>query len=112
MLSPGEVEEIVRQVAARTDPEAVIVFGSYAKGKATPGSDLDLMVIMETERPMARRADDIMPLFAHSLIRVDVHVYTSDEVREYGAAPFSFVRSVLASGRVAYRKPGVELQGT
>jgi predicted nucleotidyltransferase len=106
MLTPKEVDEAVRRVVERTDPEAVIVFGSYAKGTPTAASDLDLFVVLETERPMAKRADDLKPMFANALIPVDVHVYTPEEVEEYGRIPYAFIRSVLASGRVAYRRPG------
>jgi predicted nucleotidyltransferase len=106
MLTPGEVDEVVRRIVARTDPEEVIVFGSYAKGTPKVGSDLDLLVVMETDRPMARRADALKPMFAHALIPVDVHVYTREEVEVYGKTPYAFIHSVLASGRVAYRRPG------
>jgi predicted nucleotidyltransferase len=44
-------EETIRQVRDRVveacDPEAVILFGSAAHGETRPGSDLDLLVVMD-----------------------------------------------------------------
>jgi predicted nucleotidyltransferase len=98
MLTHAEITELVRRIVARTRPCRVIIFGSYAKGTATVNSDLDIFVVQETELPMARRADDLAPLLASMLIPVDVHIYTPQEVQEYGRDPFSFVHSVLHSG--------------
>jgi predicted nucleotidyltransferase len=51
MLDPETIQIAVnRMVAAATSPARVILFGSYARGTADEGSDLDLMVI-EQELP-------------------------------------------------------------
>jgi predicted nucleotidyltransferase len=106
MLTHQEIDELVRRIVARMQPQAVILFGSYAKGTATTASDLDLFVIADTELPFARRADDLKPLFSREWLRVDVHVYTPEEVRELGKEPHSFVKSVLGSGMPLYERAG------
>ena len=40
-----EVDEAASRVRQEVDPEAVILFGSHARGDARPDSDVDLMVI-------------------------------------------------------------------
>ncbi len=51
MLDTEAIQTAVnRMVAAATSPIRVILFGSYARGTADEGSDLDLMVI-EQELP-------------------------------------------------------------
>ncbi|MBW8876244.1 MAG: nucleotidyltransferase domain-containing protein [Acidobacteria bacterium] len=102
MLTPAEIDILVRRIAARIRPQKMIVFGSYAKGTATIKSDLDLLVIKETDLPMASRADDLKPLLARVLIPVDVHVYTPEEVAEFGKEPLSFIQSILRTGRVVF----------
>jgi predicted nucleotidyltransferase len=42
------IREIVQQIVERFRPQKVILFGSYAQGKPTPDSDVDLLVVMET----------------------------------------------------------------
>jgi uncharacterized protein len=102
MLKPNEIDKLIRRIVERIQPQKVIIFGSYAKGTATIRSDLDLFVIKETHLPMSHRADDLLPILSGLLIPVDVHVYTSEEVEEYGKEPFSFVNSVLATGKTVF----------
>jgi len=104
MLRQTEIEALVARIVALLEPERVIVFGSYAKGVATPRSDLDLMVVKDTPLPPARRADGVRPLIERSLVPVDVHVYTPEEIEEYGREPLSFVDSVIKTGRVLYER--------
>ena len=104
MLTTDEIAEIVVRVATRLRPQKVILFGSYAKGMATRKSDLDLFVVQETVLPFEQRASSVTPLLATTPVRVDIHIYTPEEVESYRQEPFSFVSSVLASGRTLYQK--------
>jgi len=104
MLTPKEIDKLVRRIVARIQPQKVIIFGSYAKGTATIESDLDFLVIKETELPMANRADELMPMLSHALIRVDVRTYTPEEVEEYGKEQHSFLNSILKSGKTVFEK--------
>ena len=46
---------IVQKIVDGVSPEKIILFGSYAYGNPTADSDLDLLVIMETQaRPVDR----------------------------------------------------------
>ena len=60
MLDDKTIQSAVaRLVVAATSPSQVILFGSYARGTADEGSDLDLLVI---EREMPNKADEYMRL--------------------------------------------------
>lgn len=107
MLTPSEIEKLVQQIVARIQPQKVIIFGSYAKGTATIKSDLDIFVIKDTELPMANRNSDLKHLLYSSLIPIDIHVYTPEEVEEYSKEQFSFVNSVLKSGKTVFEKSEV-----
>lgn len=102
MLTPNEIDNLVRRIVACIQPQKVVIFGSYAKGTATIKSDLDVLVIKETTLPMANRADDLKPMLSQRLIPVDVHIYTPEEVEEYGKEPFSFINSILRSGKTVF----------
>lgn len=104
MLTANEIDNVVRQIVARLRPQKVIIFGSYAKGTATINSDLDIFVIKDTELPMARRADNLMPMLSQALIPVDVHIYTPEEVEEYTKEQFSFISSILKTGKTVFEK--------
>lgn len=104
MLTDEEIDEIVRRIVVRMDPLKVIIFGSYAKGTATASSDLDVLVVKDTELPMASRVEELRPILETSVFRVDVHVYTQEEVDAYGSESVSFIRSVLRTGRLVYTR--------
>lgn len=104
MLTQTEIDTLVRMIVVRIQPQKVILFGSYAKGTATIKSDLDIFVIKETDMPMANRADDLKPMLSHTLIPIDVHIYTPEEVEEYGKEQFTFINSILKSGKTVFEK--------
>lgn len=104
MLTEKEIAKLIDRIVIRIQPQKIIIFGSYAKEKATIKSDLDILVIKETELPMANRADDLKPILSNSLIQVDVHIYTLEEVEEYGKEQFSFINNILKMGRIVYKK--------
>jgi uncharacterized protein len=104
MLTEAEIDRIVRLIVARIQPQKAIIFGSYAKGTATIDSDLDILVVKETDLPMARRADDLVPMLSAVLVPVDVHVFTPEEVQEYGKDEFSFVGCVVRYGRTVFQQ--------
>ncbi|WP_112237621.1 nucleotidyltransferase domain-containing protein [Kribbella monticola] len=105
MLTDREINALVDRIVARADPEEVIVIGSYAKGTATAASDLDLVLIRDTDLPASRRTTDLMPLVSSMLIPVDIHVFTREELTEYAKEPFSFLHTVTTTGRTLYRRP-------
>ena len=109
MLTEPEINTLVRRIMRVLQPERVILFGSYAKGTAASASDVDLLVIKETPLPPARRAEDLLPMLQQMLIPVDVHIYTPEEVTELAREPWSFIHSVLQTGRTLY--PEGEIPG-
>ena len=52
-----EIDEMVRRIAKRFDPDQIILFGSRARGTARHDSDVDLLVVMPvTEVPPTEMA--------------------------------------------------------
>lgn len=102
MLTRNEIDILVKRIAARIQPQRIIIFGSYAKGRATIKSDLDILVIKETNLPRESRATELNAMFSHSLVHVDIRFYTPEEILEYGQEPFSFLNNILTSGATVY----------
>jgi len=96
--------EVVRRIVAAVDPERVILFGSYAYGHPRPDSDLDLLVIMSSDKPRWQRALPIYNALRGLLIPKDVIVYTPEEVEEWAEVPQAFITSMVHKGRVLYEK--------
>ncbi len=47
-LSPATVSTAVERIVAACQPQAIVAFGSRARGQARPDSDLDLLVLLHT----------------------------------------------------------------
>ena len=102
MLQSAEIDRIVKRIVDFSHPEKVTIFGSYAKGNAMLSSDLDILVVKDTAFPMANRTADLAALFAQSLVAVDIHLYTPEEMEEFGQEPYSFIACVLKYGKIVF----------
>ncbi len=47
LIIEQKVRAAVERIVSLARPQTVIVFGSYARGQAQPGSDLDVLVIVD-----------------------------------------------------------------
>lgn len=59
MVREAEIREFVSKVVEEFAPQRVILFGSHARGDATPDSDVDLLVIMRTEKRTLQQAVEV-----------------------------------------------------
>lgn len=104
-LVPQEtIEGVVRTIAERFHPEKIVLFGSYASGNPTPDSDLDLLVIMDSDQPRYRRPVPIHLLFRPKPCAMDILVYTPAEVKKWNGTQSHIVTEAFESGRVVYER--------
>lgn len=100
----GVIGEIVRRLVTEYAPEKVILFGSYASGRADEDSDIDLLIVKETAEPLAKRLDTVRRLAtgAHRRIPFEPLVLTPREVAERMEAGDQFIAEVLRTGEVLH----------
>jgi len=109
MYSDQEIMQFVNLVAEVTDPDRIILFGSYAYGEPDDKSDIDLLIIKngkdfsiddETEYAVAihreRMRKQIRP-------RYDVCFGTDNQIREIAARGGAYVDALL-KGKVLYER--------
>ncbi|MGQ9503210.1 MAG: nucleotidyltransferase domain-containing protein, partial [Anaerolineae bacterium] len=80
------------------------LFGSYASGTPTPDSDVDLLVIMETEASGKERSWAVSRLLIPRPFPVDILVRTPQEIERALAEGDFFIREIIAQGRVLYER--------
>ena len=96
------IRRFARQVAERFQPEKIILFGSHAYGTPHADSDVDILVVMPARNQIdqACRIDDAFdPPFPLDLI-----VRTPKNLAWRLAEGDSFLRDVMAKGKVLYEK--------
>ena len=79
MTIKQQIDEISMRIIKNINPEKIILFGSYAKGNYNEDSDLDLIIIKQSNLPKHKRGIEIRRLFYGLLVPIDLKVYTPEE---------------------------------
>ncbi len=99
-----EIDAIVRRIAEKFDPERIILFGSYASGKPHAYSDVDWLVVMQTqERPLAKQLQIARALSPHPF-GLDILVYTPQEIESRVTMGDYFLREIVTRGKILYER--------
>ena len=105
-LGADLLREIVRRIVAAGRPQKIVLFGSRARGDHRPDSDIDLLVVRESDQPRHKRS---VPLYAALgelplEVNTEIIVYTPQEVEEWRGASMAFVTTALREGKVIYEE--------
>ncbi len=85
-------------------PEKLILFGSVAQGDIHEWSDLDLVVIKKTEKPLLERIEEVLRM-VRPKVGLDVLVYTPEEMESLIDERRVFVLDeIIYKGAVAYER--------
>jgi predicted nucleotidyltransferase len=101
VVAMQQIEALSRRIASEFRPHRIILFGSHARGTATPDSDVDLLVILPFEGRAVAKSVEIR-LKTRPSFPLDLIVRTPEKVRERLALGDGFLRSILESGKVLY----------
>jgi uncharacterized protein len=96
--------EVVHCIILALRPEKVILFGSYVWGTPSSDSDVDLLVIMETNARPADRYVAVSRLIRPRPFPLDIVVRTPDEIAQALEKGDSFIREIITQGRVLYER--------
>lgn len=104
MIRKRKISEIIEKITLGYNPDKIILFGSYASGKADENSDIDLLVIKESDLPRPERTVKVRRMLFGMNVPIDLIVYTPEEVSASRENPFSFIYEVLKSGKTIYER--------
>lgn len=97
-----ELRRALRPIMERYRVRRAILFGSLARGDASRRSDVDLILVQETEKRFFDRYDGLLREIAEAVggREVDLLVYTPEELAAIAHRPF--VAQALREGEVLY----------
>ena len=104
MIDSDKIDDVVSRIATKFNPDKIILFGSYANGTPNDDSDLDLLIVQETDLPMHKRGTDIRLWLIGSMIPVDLLIYTQSEFDQEKNKRFSFLSSAIKNSKVLYER--------
>ena len=100
-LLKESLERVVREMSSRA--ERISVFGSYVKKTPDLFTDLDILIIMKTDKPFLERIKEVYSLLALP-VDADILCYTPEEferIKERG-----FFKRLLKEEVILYEKRG------
>jgi predicted nucleotidyltransferase len=98
----GAIRNITAQLIEKYKPEKIVLFGSAARGDATPDSDVDLLIIKSDTPPYG--ADRIMEVsgLIERDIPIDFLVYRPEEFEKRLSMGDPFLELIVKEGKVLY----------
>jgi len=96
------IKLMVQIIVSRFHLERIILFGSQARGDASPDSDIDLLVIMPGEVNRRRITVDILHALHNMPAPKDIIVTTPHEIATRGQLCCTILYTALQEGKVVY----------
>lgn len=101
-ISMTAIRRYARRVAARFQPDKIILFGSYAYGRPHTDSDVDILVVMPARNQIEQAVR--IRLAVEAPFPMDLIVRTPHHVQWRLREGDSFLTEVVSKGKVLYEK--------
>jgi hypothetical protein len=98
------LDTMVQRLVPALHPHKIIMFGSYIYGVPTPDSDVDLLVILDTQAHPVDRYLSVSRLLRPRPFPLDILVKTPEEMTRAVAHGDPFIIEILTQGRVLYER--------
>jgi predicted nucleotidyltransferase len=102
-LLERELNRWLPLLIAHEQPDKIILFGSYCADQVGEWSDLDLVIIKETQAPFLNRTRQVLELLKPQ-VGVDVLVYTPKEFEQLSHERAFVRREILNKGKKIYER--------
>ncbi|PKO20800.1 MAG: hypothetical protein CVU38_18195 [Chloroflexi bacterium HGW-Chloroflexi-1] len=109
-VTPALIAAIKDRIVRHLHPQKVVLFGSQASGKATPGSDVDLLIVLDDHHALAplKRRDrfgKLLELFPYRSFGLDAFILIETKIQELqdrNEGEWDLVLEILKKGKVLY----------
>jgi len=101
MVEMKKIEDLTLQIVHEFNPERIVLFGSYAYGRASDDSDVDLLVVLPFEGKPVRKAIEIRNKI-NARMPLDLIVRTPEQLAERLAQNDWFMREIVERGCTLY----------
>ncbi|MFT5368683.1 MAG: putative nucleotidyltransferase [Candidatus Latescibacterota bacterium] len=98
------IREISDRIVAQFDPLKVILFGSHARGTATPDSDVDILVVKELHGSKRKERIAIGVALHDIHVPKDILVASPEDVAKFGNTIGTVLHPALQEGKVLYER--------
>ena len=101
MVTEQQINGLSDDIVRKFHPDKVILFGSYAYGKPTEDSDVDLLVVLPYQGRSVSKAIEIR-LAIHAAFALDLLAYPESYIRRRIDMEDFFLREIVTKGTTLY----------
>ncbi|HEY3760333.1 MAG TPA: nucleotidyltransferase domain-containing protein [Verrucomicrobiae bacterium] len=105
MVERVKIKNFCNEVAKKFRPRKIILFGSYAYGRPTKDSDVDLLVVMSRTRYRGERMSIRIRLAMRHEFPMDLLVRTPAHIAKRLRWRDPFMCEIIEKGKVLYEAP-------
>lgn len=106
-----KIKEITKKIVKEYQPEKIILFGSVAWGEPSSDSDIDLLVVKNSQDSRIDRQRELSKLLFRRDVALDVLVYTAEELEQgINENHNLFLEDIVRNGKILYAKSGSEIR--
>ena len=102
MIDEKKLESIKNRIVEAVSPEKIILFGSYASGESTEDSDIDIVVIWDTDLNPHKRNLFLSRLFLKRNFSLDIFAFTKKEAEKLKEVAGTILYEAFHHGKVIY----------
>ncbi len=99
--------EVFKELARIKSLQAIILYGSFARGEVSPKSDIDLLLVFDSRNEARKREKQAVEILRRARVK-RIIVPACMGVEELRDNP-DLIYNVLRDGKVLYKRIGVEL---
>lgn len=101
MINRKKIQAFINEVGQKFKPERILLFGSYAYGKPSSDSDVDILIILSFKGKNPEKATQIW-LATKPDFPVDVMVRKPEEIHQRLELGDPFIHEIIKNGVLLY----------
>lgn len=98
------LQQAIQKIVGALKPEKIILFGSFAYGNPTPDSDVDLLIILQTELAPKDRSWQVSKLLIPRPFPLDILVKTPQEMALSLKNKDYLIEEIVSKGIILYER--------
>lgn len=102
-LLEAELERCLMLLRTHYAPQRILLFGSLASEQVSEWSDIDLVIIKETDQKFLDRIREVMRLL-QPRVGMDILVYTPEEFAQIQKERLFVREEIVGKGKVLYER--------
>jgi predicted nucleotidyltransferase len=105
MISNEQIDQLIKEIVSGYEPDRIYLFGSYAKGKISEDSDIDLFIVKNTNKRRIERSWEVRKCIKnYPLSGLDVIVYTPLELQDSLLQTINIGKEAVTTGKLMYER--------